>query len=503
MSIPGLANSVETPEMLEKAEREAERLKVELKEKVKSAVKDIGTLRKEMVVTVPGEVIRQHFDHNYDEIRGDVALPGFRKGRAPKKLIRRRFSSDVKNSLKTSIIGQSFVSAVENNDLKVLGDPLFRVTKDAEIKLVDFNDAFAAIELPEDADFVYTCEFEIKPAFELPELKGIEVKSPVITIEDETIEQHIDRQLRIRGRYEPVTDGSAAAKEDMLIANVMLTAEGKDVKKEDNVQLGIRATRLDGIPLMDLGDVLDGVKVGETRQAGCTFPDDYERIDLRGKPGQFAFTVNEIKRMIPITIEQYRENIGAADDAELRKLTVEELEAERDRLVLQAKKEQVLDYLVNHTTLELPERLSARHTDRAVMRRVIELQQNGVPGGEIEAHIDELRTSAAEAVKRSLRLEFILEKVAEKLEIGLSIEEVNTEIARMARLYNQRFDRVRDDLQNRGLLPQLAEQIRQDKCVNMILRDAKIVEVTAEVKDEKEAKPKKKATKKKEPKREE
>lgn len=506
MSIPGLASGVETPEMMERAEREAERLKVELKEKVKSAVKDIGTLRKEMVVTVPGEVIRQHFDHNYDEIRGDVALPGFRKGRAPKKLIRRRFSSDVKNSLKTSIIGQSFVSAVENNDLKVLGDPLFQVAKDDQVKLVEFNEAFAALELPEDADFVYTCEFEIKPAFELPDLKGIEVKSPVVTIDEDTIEQYTDRQLRIRGRYEPVGEGGAAVKDDMLIANVVLHAEGKEVKKEDNVQLGIRATRLDGIPLMDLGEVLDGVTVGETRKAACTFPDDYERMDLRGKTGEFSFAVNEVKRMIPLTIEQYREQIGAADDAELKKLVLEELEAERDRLVLQAKKQQILDYLINNASLALPERLSARHTDRAVMRRVIELQQNGVPGGEIEAHIDELRTSAAEAVQRSLKLEFILEKVAEKLEVGLSIEEVNTEIARMARLYNQRFDRVRDDLQNRGLLPQLAEQIRQDKCVNIILRDAKIVEVTpdaTDAKDEKEAKPKKKASKKKEAKSEE
>lgn len=504
MSIPGLATGVETPEMMERAEREAERLKVELKEKVKSEVTDIGTLRKAMVVTVPGEVIRQHFDHNYDEIRGDVALPGFRKGRAPKKLIRRRFSSDVRNSLKTSIIGQSFVSAVENNDLKVLGDPLFRVSKDEQVKLVDFNEAFAALELPEDADFVYTCEFEIKPTFELPELKGIEIKSPIVNIGDDTIAQFIERQLQIRGKYEPVAEGGAAAKDDMLIANVLLSADGKEVKREDNVQLGIRATRLDGIPLMELGEQLEGVKVGETRQAGCTFPDDYERVDLRGKAGEFSFSVNEIKRMVPLTIEQYREQIGAADDADVKKVAMEELEAERDRLVLQAKKQQVLEYLLNSTKLVLPEQLSARHTDRAVMRRVIELQQNGVPAGEIEAHIDELRTSAAESVQRSLKLEFILEKVAEKLEVGLSIEEVNAEIARMARLYNQRFDRVRDDLQNRGLLPQLAEQIRQDKCVNIILRDAKVVEVAADEKSEKadkgekDAKPKKKATKKKE-----
>ncbi|MBI5866123.1 MAG: trigger factor [Planctomycetes bacterium] len=493
MAIPGLAQAVETPESMERAEREVERLKQSLKEKVRSEVKDIGTLRKEMVVTVPVEVIGEHFSHNYDEIRGDVALPGFRKGRAPKKLIRRRFSSDVRNSLKTSIIGQSFLSAVENNSLQVLGDPLFRITKDDQVKLVEFAEAFAAFDLPEDKDFAYTCEFEIKPTFELPELKGIEIKSPQVTIDAETVAAHIERQTKIRGRFEPVTDGGAAVEDDMLIADVALKSEGQDVKSEANVQLGIRPTRLDGIPLMNLGEVMAGVKVGDSRSCECTFPDDYERIDLRGKPGTFEFKVNEIKRLIPITAEQYREQMGAADEAELDKFVMEELEAERDRLVVQAKKQQVLDYLLSKVELTLPERLSARHTDRAVMRRVIEMQQSGVPAGDIERQIDELRTGAAAEVARSLKLEFILEKVAEKLEVGVTIEEVNTEVARIARIYNQRFDRVRDDLHARGLLPQLAEQIRQDKCLSIILRDAKITEVAAEAKPAKTRKSKKKA----------
>src|SRR5207247_2428890 len=140
-------------------------------------------------------------------------------------------------------------------------------------------------------------------------------------------------------------------------------------------------------------------------------------------------------------------------------------------------------------------------TDRAVMRKVIELSQAGIPNHEIEARIDELRTSAKDVVARDLKLEFLLEKVAEKLEVEVTAEEVKTEIARIGRGYNQRFDRVRDDLQKRGLLPQLAEQIRQDKCVRILLKDAKIVEMKAderkEDKTEKAKKPRKTATKKK------
>jgi len=155
--------------------------------------------------------------------------------------------------------------------------------------------------------------------------------------------------------------------------------------------------------------------------------------------------------------------------------------------VARAKKEQVEEHLVANTKLELPEEFSARQTNRAVARRGIELQPRGVPASDIEARIDELRTSATEQVARDLRLDFILDKVAETLEVEVTDEEVNTEIARIARLYNRRFDRVRDDLQSRGLLAQFVQGIRQSKCIQRLLDKAKIVEPGSEAEGAAEA----------------
>jgi trigger factor len=499
MNIPGIADGLETPELLDKAEEQAQSLLEELKTKVKAELRDVATLRKEMTVTIPGDVIHSRLDHDFDEIRHEAVVPGFRKGRAPRRLIQRRFSGEVRNNLKTAIIGQSFVAAVQNQKLEVLGDPLFRVEKDAQVKLVELNEALEAYKLPDSGDFRYSCEIEIKPTLELPELTGIEVKSPQVTISDENVQEAIERQQKIRGRYEPVA-GASADDEDMLVADVKLSAEGKLIKEEANVQLGIRPTRLDGIALMNLGESLSGAQAGETRSAEADIPDDYDRIDLRGKRAAFEFKIHEVKRLVPLAKSELMEQYGCTDEAEFGKLVREDLEAERDRVVERARKEQILQYLLEKTPLDLPENLSARQTDRAVMRRVIDLSQQGVPDGEIEAKIDELRTSARDQVARDLRLEFIMEKVAEKFGLTVTEEELNTEIARISRLYNQRFDRVRDNLRSRGLLPQLAEQIRQDKCVTHLLKDAKIVAVEAKI-EAKEKKPRaKKEPKAKEPK---
>ncbi|MBU0640152.1 MAG: trigger factor [Planctomycetes bacterium] len=497
MDIPGLAGAKEDPQARERAEKEAEDLLEELKREVKAEFEDIGVLRKQMRVVVPAKIIAQHFDRNFDELRSDAIVPGFRKGHAPRRLVEKRFGQEVRESLTTTIVGQSYYAAIENAEIEVLGDPLFRISADDGEKLVDIGEALEHFRLPESGDFSYTCEIEIKPTFELPELKGIEIQAPQLSIQNEDVDKHIMRQRKIRGRLEPLTE-KAAETDDVIIADTRLLVDGVAIKKEANVQLGVRATRIDGIPLLTLDKDLAGAKPGDERTVDCEIPDDYERADLRGKVAKFEFKVHELKRLVPIPTADLVAQMGCETDEQLRQFIREDMEAELGQMVERAKKEQVHGYLLENTTLDLPEGLSTRQTERAVSRRVVELQQHGMPEGEIGAKIDELRTAATEQVNRDLKLGFILEKVAEDLGVEVTDEEVNTEIARIARLYNRRFDRVRDDLQKRDLLPQLAEQIRHDKCIALLLQDARVVEVTPEEAEKKKKKPaaKKKAGKK-------
>jgi trigger factor len=490
MKPPGSSDAAMDSAILDRADNEAEELLDLLKKKVTTETKDVGTLRKELRITVPGDVISERLEHDYNELRSDASVPGFRKGHVPIQLIQKRFSSDVRKSLKTAIIGQSFFAALENEDFKALGDPLFQIETPDGARLVELDEALSHFELPSEGEFKYTCEVEVKPEIELPELKGIVIRSPAIEIGDDMIDEHILRQRKIGGRFEPL-DGGAADVDDMVIADVKLVVDGETINEEDNVQLGVRATRLDGIPLLTLKKELSGVNVGDTRSVKCEVPTDYVRPDLRGKEGAFEFVIHEIKRLTPTAMDAYIEQMGCENEKELRTAIAQEIEAERDRLMARARKEQVLGYLLDNIKLDVPEGLSARQTDRAVMRRVVQLQQEGVPEDEVEAKIDELRTTAHDQVVRDLKLEFIMEKVAEKLEVQVTEEELNTEIAMLARMYNKRFDRVRDDLAQRGLLQQLAEHIRQDKCAQIMLADAKITEVPAE-----KPKPKKAATKK-------
>ena len=493
MDVPGVADAMADPYMRGKAEEEAEKLLEELKKAVEVELKDIGVLRKEMRVSVPQSVIDKFLTHNIDELRQDAIVPGFRKGHAPRKLVEKRFGSDVRDSLKTMVLGQSYFAAIENNKLEVLGDPLIQITTGDEKKLVGIDEALANLTLPDSGNFDYVCEIEVKPEFELPTLEGIEVAKPVVTVEDGDIDEYVESQRKIRGRFEPV-EGRGAEEGDMVVADVVLSSGGTEVKREENVQLGVRPQRLDGITLENLGEVLKGIETGQTRKTECTIPDDYERQDLRGKQAEFEMTAHEIKTLVPIALEDYLKQGGYENEAELRDFVRQNMEADLDQTIQDALKGQIQAHLMDKCEVELPEKLSARQADRAVTRKIIELQQRGVPFPDIEARIDELRTVAQDEAVKQLKMQFILDKVADKLEVEVTDEEVNTVIAGIARKYNRRFDRIRDELQQQGTLNLLADQIRHDKSIDLLLKDAKISDKPLEKKET--TPPKKTAAKK-------
>ena len=371
--MPGIPGAMEDPVLREKAEKEAEHLLEDLKKEVKADIKDIGTLRKELHITVPAKVIADHLDHNYDELRHDAIVPGFRKGHAPRRLIEKRFGSEVRESLTTSIVGQSYFAVTDKHELDVLGEPLFRIDAGEEgVKLMEFDEALQHMKLPAEGDFDYVCEIEVKPTFELPELEGIQIKSPEIEITDQMVADEVLRQRKLRGRFEPQPEGGAE-RGDLVIADVVLTVDDKQIKTEENVQLGVRPAALDGVQVPDLDKVLEGAKPGETREATCTIPDDYERADIRGQKGRFTFRIHELKRLVPMPLDDFLQRAGLQEADAFDHFRMM-MERDRDEMIERANAPRSRLSCSRRRASSCRRKLSARQIDPAVVRRMIELR---------------------------------------------------------------------------------------------------------------------------------
>lgn len=477
----------------EKTEEDApESLQDKLKGVISVAVEEVGVLRRKLTVTVPRQFIDEEQDAQYKEMIADTVVPGFRRGRAPRRLVEKRFGREVGEQVQTKLVTNAYMAAIDKEDIKVLGDPrMWAEVKDKSSppgeqreQLLDLHEALETMRLPEEGDLQFKCEVEVKPEIKVPDLEGIPIEKPKLEIGADDVTAEIDRVRARRGNYVPVLEGEVQA-DDLLICDLKLTVDGRDIKTADNIQLAARPQRVEGVTLSDFGDKVAGCKLGDVRTLEGELPDDYDREDLRGKQGTFEFVIRDIKRLeLPPLDKTYLEAVGFDSEKEYRAWVKEGMEGRLERELRNGMRRQVAEYLVKNVELDLPEGLSTRQTDRVVERRMVEFRRRGVPQAEIDKHADELRTGAREQAVNDLKLHFIQEQVAEQLEIEVSEEEINAQIAAIARAYNRRFDRVRDELARDNGIESLYLQIRDEKCLEKLLETAVITEAKVETKIE-------------------
>lgn len=463
-------------------------LKERLKKDIHVEIAEAGVLRKALTITVPREPLQKELDKDYQELITEAVVPGFRRGRAPRRLVEKRFGNEIGEQVLTRLVSNAFLAATEKEDLKVIGDPLFRVAvkerkaadSEATEKLVDLREALANLKLPDEGDFSFKCEIEVKPEFELPAYEQIPIKKHLFAVTDEDVTAEINRMLANQANWVPVLEGGVQT-DNLLVCDVRMLVEDREVKKIDNITLAARSQVIEHMTFENFGEVVAGAKVGDVRTLSGTLPEDHELADSRGKPALLEMKINEIKRIeYPPLDQAFLGSLGFDTEADYRAWIKLQMQAEVDQRVVADQRNQVRQYLLDNTKLDLPEGLSLRQTARVVTRMIVDMQRRGVPDEVLSKHADELRTTARERATTDLKLTFILDQIAEKLEVDVTEEEVNSAIAEMARSYNRRFDRVRDDLARSGGLESLYTNLRDEKCIDALLAKAQITEAEEE-----------------------
>ncbi|MEE9294071.1 MAG: trigger factor [Phycisphaerae bacterium] len=451
-----------------------------LKEAIEVSTEDVGTLRKKLTITIPRDAIDERLDEQYSELKRDSIVPGFRKGHAPLKLIQKRFGHDVGDQLISKLVSAGYLAAIEKAELKPIGDPLIWARgkdQDEGEKLVSIEKALEVMELPDEESLTFACEIELRPEFEFPELEGIKVDKPKVEITDEDVDAEIKRYQSMRGQYVPLTGGTIE-EDDLIIADMTMRVDGKVVKEEKNASFAARGQVIEGVVIENLGDALIGTSSGDTVTAEADVGDDHENLDYRGKKAAFEIAIKDVKRLeVPALDQQFIEVLGFDSKEELRSHLRYTLESYLSTVVQRGMRGQIGKYLLENCEMELPTGLSQRQTERVVARRKVELWQRGVPDQEVEKHMDELRSKAGEDTVKELKLFFIMEKVAEQMEIEVLDEELNGAIAGIAARQGKRFDRVRDELSKGEGLMALYLQLRDDKILDALLQKAVITEI--------------------------
>lgn len=444
-------------------------------------IEEAGPCKKKVVIEIPQETIQEATDKQYNELRREAITPGFRKGRAPRRLLEKRFGKETSEQIKLKLLAEASEAAMK--DLQVIGDP-------------DID--FEKIKLPEEGAMKFDFEVEVRPEFELPDLEGIAVNRTKLEVADEQVDREIEQMQKLAGMWTPREDG-AVELGDQVIADVGIKPE--DAEEEDklgDIEIFVRKNGFVGaIPVEKLDELLAGGKPGEKKSTTVEVPKTYVKEEYRGKKVDINIEIKDIKWLKPAELDAALfERIGIEDADELR-------EKIQDRLITQLEQQsrtemtdQIYKHLLENTDFDLPLSVVGEQAGTLLQRQYINLLSRGLTREQIEEQMEQLRASSEEQAKEQLKTFFIMDKVADKLEIKVTEEEINGRIAQLALSQGQRPERMREEMERNGSLTQFELEVRQSKCIAKMLESAKITEVEPDKKAKKAKKAKKKAAEK-------
>ena len=436
-------------------------------------IDDIGPGRKCLTIEIPGERITSTLEEGYEKLKTDAQIPGFRKGRAPMRLIQKRFGTSVKDDVRGQLISDSFSQACQQENLDVIGEP----------DIPDIDD----LKLPDQGPMTFKVEVEVAPQVELPAFEELKVEKVASEVTDADMDQELDDW---RLRYGETTEllDAKIQKRDYVKCDVRIYSgeNGDDsaellahhpdsyalVHGKDHDYKG----HIAGIMIDDLGKKLTGKTVGDQVTISMTGPSAHENEDIKGKPITLKIEIESVQRVEPADDQMLLEQTGVDALDDLKQQIRQMLQSRRQAEQTAQMHEQLCQQLAERVDLQLPQGLTGRQTERALYRRKMDMAMIGISEQEIEKRMAQLRTSSEEDACKQLKQFFILTQAAKTLEVEVSEAEVNGRVAMMATQRGQRPEKMRQMMQKSGELEHLYLQIREHKTLDTILQKANVVE---------------------------
>ncbi|MGE0529195.1 MAG: trigger factor [Bdellovibrionales bacterium] len=444
--------AVATAESEETAEGEKKKLQQSVE------IKDIGPCKKHIKVSIEASSIQDKLNDKFSELVKDAIVPGFRKGKAPRRVIERQFQKDVGDQVKGEILMASLEQLADDFDVAPLSPPDIRPN---------------LIQMPKDKEpLVYEFDVEVRPEFELPEYKGLTLKRPVKTFTEAEIDQEQRRLLSSYGQLIP-KEGQVESG-DFIVVDLTTRFGEQEIGtvKEATLRVDKRLAFKDGVAEKFAEQVV-GANVGDTKIVDIRMADQSSRQDLAGHVVQASLEIKDVKTLrLPELTHEFLHNFSVHTPEQLRELIQISLEKRLEYQQRQSAREQILQHIESATSWELPQDLLARQARRAMNRRAMEMQEAGMSEEEIRGRLRVMQQDILKSTASSLKEHFVLQKIAEEEKIDINEEDIQAEIDSLADQYNESPRRLRARLEKEDSMETLAALLIERKALNLILGHA-------------------------------
>ncbi|MCA8988615.1 MAG: trigger factor [Planctomycetaceae bacterium] len=421
---------------------------------LKVEIQDVGPCKKHIAVTITEQDIQQLREETVSDLSREAAIPGFRAGKVPEKLLARRFRKEISDQLKQKLLLQSLEQVSEQHSLDPINEPELDVEN---------------LEVPESGDFEYEFEVEVRPVFEVPNYSKMSIKRPVHDVTDADVEAYrqifLSRFAQISPSEGPVEAG------DYVVCDCEFRHNGEVIQKFDEITVRVRPTlRFWDAEVTGFQDLIIGTKVGDTRSTKFEISREANNVEMRSEQVEATFKVVDIKRMtLPELDNSLLERINFDSIDELNQAIRNILTRQVSYRQRQETREQVLEKITESASWDLPEGLVKKHVENALRREILEMQQAGFSRQQIIARESEIRQKSHSSTQQALKEHFVLDKVASDHDIECTQEDMAEEIVNMASQQGESPRKLRARLAKSGMLENLEAQIRERKAVDYIL----------------------------------
>ena len=426
-----------------------------MKVEVEHQPQSMATLR----IELPAEQVSKEWDAIANNYARHARIPGYRPGKAPKRVIEAKFRKEIQEELTKKLVSQSYHEAIAEKQLRV-------------VSLTNVEE----VEFAPDRSMKFAATVVTAPEFDLPEYKNIPVQLPDTNVSQQDIDAALER---LRDQSADFIDGPdrELKMEDFAVIDFEGSVDEKPIAAlapdaSKNLQ-GAKKFWLRLAPdnfLPGFCEQLVGHRRGDTLLIQVKFPADFAAKELAGKTANYAVTVNEIKdKVLPALDDAFAEKVlpGKKLD-ELRHELEHNLEHEKEHEVERAKENQVIKFLHERIQFDLPPSLLTHETRRALNELVQTNRARGVPDEVLKSKEKELVEGAGGLAAHRLKTNFILHRIAEQEKIEITREELDKSIREQAAHYNVSVDKMRKQLEENDGINGLAEQLLLGKTLDFL-----------------------------------
>ena len=421
-----------------------------------------ATCRRELELEIPAEEVTKAMEKVAKEFARLANVPGFRKGKAPLTLIRKRFADDIKGEVLQSLVPEKLEKAVNEQKLQPVSQP--------SVEKLDFN---------EGQPLKFTAVFEVLPQFDLGNYKDLTLEMPPMEVTEADVNKALEEARERASTFTPV-EGRALADGDYAQLKLSGTpSDGSEPLQAESVLCHIGAEET----MAPFNDNLRGANTGDHKTFDAEYPADYPDPKLAGKTYHYEVDVLGVKaKTLPELNDEFAKDVSdAATLEELKTKIRENQQHQLEHQVKDMKREKVLAELVKLHEFPVPQALVDHQMDVRLQRMVRTLAQQGVDPRAVNVDWVSLRKRQEDRAKDDVKAELIVDRIATAENIEVTDEEVQAELEHMASHSGESAEAIRASLTKDGTLDRIKSKLRSDKTLDWLAQNSQIKTIAAAV----------------------